>query len=150
MTGWRIGYLHADPELITQINKAHIAFSICTPVVSQYAALAALKGPQDCISGFRQKYLTARNLMCERLDQLDDVFEYQRPHGAYLMFPRIVREGGEDSKAFCVKMLQQIGVSTTPGEDFGPTGEGHLRLSFCVPEVMINDAFDRMEAYFKG
>jgi len=150
MTGWRIGYLHADPELITQINKAHIAFSICTPVVSQYAALAALKGPQDCISEFRQKYLTARNLMCERLDQLDDVFEYQRPHGAYLMFPRIVREGGEDSKAFCVKMLQQIGVSTTPGEDFGPTGEGHLRLSFCVPEVMINDAFDRMEAYFKG
>ena len=74
MTGWRIGYLHADQALITQIGKAHIPFAICAPVVSQYAAIAALKGPQDCVAGFREHYMTARNLMCERLDRLNSVF----------------------------------------------------------------------------
>jgi aminotransferase len=49
MTGWRIGYLHADDSLIPQIKKAHIPFAICAPVVTQYAALEALKGSQDFI-----------------------------------------------------------------------------------------------------
>ncbi|MBA7515899.1 Aspartate aminotransferase [subsurface metagenome] len=149
MTGWRIGYLHAHEELIPQINKAHIPFAICTPVVSQYAALGALKGPQDCVRNFRKKYLRARNLMCERLDKLSHVFEYQKPGGSYLMFPKIILKQGEDSKTFCEKLLREAKVSTTPGNDFGPTGQGHLRLSFCVSEDMINKAFDRMDEYFK-
>ncbi len=148
MTGWRIGYLHADERLIPEINKAHIPFAICAPVVSQYAALAALQGSQDCITKFREHYLSARNLMCERLDNLDTVFEYQKPNGAYLMFPKILIKEGEDSTAFCKKLLREAKVSTTPGIAFGPTGEGHLRLSFCVTKNEINKAFDRMEAYF--
>jgi aminotransferase len=150
MTGWRIGYLHADEELIPQITKVHIPFAICAPVVSQYAALAALKGPYDCVVKFRNKYLLARNLMCERLDDLSSIFEYKKPDGSYLMFPRIlVKEGEIDSTTFCKKLLREAKVSTTPGIAFGPTGEGHLRLSFCVSEEMINKAFDRMETYFK-
>jgi aminotransferase len=148
MTGWRIGYLVTDDEIIPQINKAHIPFAICVPVVSQYAALAALKNSQECIEEFRQKYLSARNLMCQRLDFLNSVFEYQKPGGSYLMFPKILLKEGKDSQQFCVKLLKDAKVSTTPGVDFGPTGEGHLRLSFCVPEEMINNAFDRMEKYF--
>jgi aminotransferase len=147
MTGWRIGYLHAHEELIPQINKAHIPFAICAPVASQYAALAALRGPQDCISDFRNKYESARNLMCERLDLLDSVFEYQKPSGSYLMFPKILVKEGNDSKGFCIRLLEEAGVSTTPGVDFGPTGEGHLRMSFCVPHETINKAFDRMGAF---
>jgi aminotransferase len=150
MTGWRIGYLHADEDLIPQINKVHIPFSICVPVVSQYAALAALRESQDCVKDFRQKYFSARNLMCERLDRLDSVFEYQKPGGSYLMFPRILLDEGKDSQAFCVDLLRKARVSTTPGVDFGPTGEQHLRLSFCVEDEMINTAFDRMEKYFRS
>lgn len=149
MTGWRVGYLHATEELIPQINKAHIPFSICAPVVSQYAGLAALKGSQDCVEEFKNKYLLARNLMCERLNNLDSVFEYQKPDGSYLMFPKILLKEGGNSKAFCENLLKEAKVSTTPGVDFGPTGQGHLRLSFCVPDEMINKAFDRMEGYFK-
>lgn len=149
MTGWRIGYIYAHEGLIPQINKAHIPFAICTPVVSQYAALGALQGLQDCVEEFRKKYLSARNLMCERLDKLNHVFGYQKPGGSYLMFPKILLEEGSNSKAFCEKLLRKTKVSTTPGCDFGPTGEGHLRLSFCVSEDMINKAFDRMEVYFK-
>jgi len=149
MTGWRVGYLHAAEALIPQINKAHIPFAICVPVVSQYAALAALRNPQDCVQAFRQKYLAARDLMCARLDRLESVFQYQKPGGSYLMFPRILLKEGKNSQQFCEKLLREARVSTTPGVDFGPTAEQHLRLSFCVPEDMINQAFDRMEKYFK-
>ena len=148
MTGWRIGYLHADETLIPQIKKAHIPFAICAPVVSQYAALAALKGSQDCIKQFKQHYLSARNLMCKRLDRLSSFFDYQKPGGAYLMFPKILLKEGKDSTAFCKKLLKDAKVSTTPGVAFGPTGENHLRLSFCVTEEMINKAFNRMETFF--
>ena len=149
MTGWRIGYLHADEELIPQIKKAHIPFVICAPVVSQYAAIAALKGSQDCIKEFKDHYLNTRNLMCERLDNLSSVFEYVKPDGSYLMFPKILLEEGKDSISFCKNLLTKAKVSTTPGIAFGPTGESHLRLSFCVPEETINKAFNRMENYFK-
>jgi len=149
MTGWRIGYLHTDETLIPQISKAHIPFAICATVVSQYAALAALQGSQDCIAKFREHYLSARDVMCKRLDDLASVFEYQKPKGSYLMFPKILLKEGEDSTTFCKKLLKEAKVSTTPGIAFGPTGEGHLRLSFCVPEEMINKAFDRMDRYFR-
>jgi len=149
MTGWRIGYIHADEEMISQIKKAHIPLAICAPVVSQYAAIAALKGSQDCVGEFRLHYLKARNLMCERLDMLDSVFEYNRPEGSYLMLPKILGDQGNDSITFSKNLLKEARVSTTPGIAFGPTGENHIRLSFCVPEEMINKAFDRMEKYLK-
>ena len=150
MTGWRIGYLHADASLIPQIGKAHIASCICPPVVSQYAALAALTGPQACVAEFREHYRSARDLMCNRLDRLQPVFDYQKPTGSYLMFPRILADEGRDSMGFCKKLLREARVSTTPGVAFGPTGESHLRMSFCVPETEIHKAFDRLEAYFDG
>ena len=149
MTGWRIGYLHADEELIPHITKTHIPLTICAPVVSQYAALAALKGSQECVKEFKNHYLSARNLMCKRLDNLENIFRYVKPNGSYLMFPKIVVEEGKDSTSFCKKMLREAKVSTTPGIAFGPTGESHLRLSFCVSEEEINKAFDRMDKYFK-
>lgn len=148
MTGWRIGYVLATAELVTQMLKAHIPFCICAPVVSQYAALGALRGPQDCVEEFRGKYLDLRDLTCKRLDGLSSVFEYQKPKGSYCMFPKILHKEGSDSLSFCKKLLLEGGVSTTPGVAFGPTGEGHLRITFCDSKEAINKAFDRMERYF--
>ena len=150
MTGWRIGYLHAARKLIPQIMKAHIPMAICAPVVSQYAALAALEGSQECVARFRAHYENMRNLMCDRLDRLNAYFDYQKPQGSYLMFPKILVNAGVDSFAFCKKMLLEAKVSTTPGIAFGPSGESHLRLSFCVEEATIHQAFDRMAHYFGG
>jgi len=147
MTGWRIGYLHASPEWIFQITKTHIPLAICAPVISQYAALAALLGPQDCVDEFRTHYQKMRDVMCTRLDLLPEVFSYTKPSGSYLMFPKVEREEGKDSKTFAKKLLLEAGVSTTPGIAF--KGEGHLRMSFCVPEETIHKAFDRMEAYLR-
>jgi aminotransferase len=150
MTGWRIGYLHAHQDWVAQIKKAHIPFAICAPVVSQYAALAALRGPQACVDEFRRHYRTTRDLMCQRLDALPDVFAHQKPGGSYLMFPRILLAEGRDSTSFCKRLLREARVSTTPGIAFGPTGESHLRLSFCVPEEAIHKAFDRIERFVQG
>jgi aminotransferase len=148
MTGWRIGYLHAVKEWLAQINKIHIPFCICAPVVSQYAALEALIGPQDCVAEFHRHYQTTRDLMCKRLDQIPHVFSYQKPKGSYLMFPRIELPEGQDSMTFAKKLLQEARVSTTPGIAF--KGEAHVRMSFCVPEETIHKAFDRMEQYFSS
>jgi len=147
MTGWRIGYLHAAKDWVAQISKAHIPLCICAPVVSQYAALEALKGSQACVRAFREHYQVTRDLMCERLDGLNQIFEYQKPKGSYLMFPKIKIKEGKDSMAFSKRLLRNARVSTTPGIAF--KGEGHVRMSFCVPEATINIAFDRMEKYFK-
>ena len=130
MTGWRVGYIHAAPHSIAQIKKAHIPLAICAPVVSQYAVLSALQESQDCISEFRDHYCSMRNLMCERLDQLEHVFDYQKPKGSYLMFPRIKLDEGKDSLAFAKRLLQEAHVSTTPGVAF--MNESHVRMSFCV------------------
>ena len=149
MTGWRIGYLHADKDMIAQINKAHIPFAICAPVASQYAALAALRGSQDCVWEFKDHYRKTRDLMCERLDTLSSVFSYVKPDGSYLMFPKILGKEGTNSIEFSRKLLSEARVSTTPGIAFGPTGEKHIRLSFCVPDTTVNKAFDRMERMFR-
>ena len=146
MTGWRIGYVHASKELIAQVKKAHIPFAICAPVVSQYAALGALRNSQECINDFQQHYTTTRNLMCKRLDELGHIFEYQRPKGSYLMFPKIKIEQGKDSLSFAKRLLKEARVSTTPGIAF--RGESHLRMSFCVSEKTIDKAFDRLKDFF--
>ena len=65
------------------------------------------------------------------------------------MFPRIPLEEGQDSTAFCKRLLREAEGSTTPGITFGPTGEGHLRMSFCLPHEEIDKVFDRIEAYCK-
>jgi aminotransferase len=65
------------------------------------------------------------------------------------MFPRILLDEGRDSSVFCKKLLKEGKVSTTPGIAFGPSGESHLRLSFCVTLDEINKAFDRIEARYK-
>ncbi len=148
MTGWRIGYNVASSQIMEHIMKTHTPMTICAPVVSQYAALEALKGSQDCVKEFYQHYLDWRNLMCERLDRLSHVFSYQKPLGSYNMFPKIIAKGGENSAKFCIDLLKGAKVATTPGAPFGPTGEGHLRMSFCSSKEVITEAFDRMDRYF--
>ena len=65
------------------------------------------------------------------------------------MFPRILTPEGADAQKFCVDLLHNARVSSTPGIAFGPTGQSHLRLSFCVDEPIIHKAFDRIESVFK-
>ena len=145
MSGWRIGYMALPEGLATHVLKVHDATMICAPRVSQVAAIAALSDPALPPPNFRQTLDARRQLICERLDRVPQLFSYVRPQGAYYVFPRIV--GAErDSRAFSIRLLEDVDVVVTPGAAFGPSGEGHVRMAYCVDEETINGAFDRLES----
>jgi aminotransferase len=154
MTGWRIAYLATHQKLAKKILAVHDALVTCAPVVSQYAALAALEMADSELAKYHAIYKKRRDLICRRLDNLKDVFEYQKPDSAYFVFPRIkdkiqqkiAPDGG--SNQFAIELLEKAKVATVPGAAFGPNGENHIRMCFGRSEEDINLAFDRMEKYF--
>lgn len=152
MTGWRVGYLYASAKIVTQILKVHDAFAIAAPTISQYAALTGLRningkdglGDQS-INELASALLRRRNLICQQLDKLPNLFTYQKPQGAYYVFPKIVPN--MTSMDLALKLLYEAKVITVPGNGFGPTGEGHIRLSFGGNDDDITDAMCRIEAW---
>ncbi len=168
MTGWRIAYLATHQDLAARILAVHDALVTCAPVVSQFAAQAALEMADDDVARFRNYFRKRRDLTCKRLDKLDHVFEYQKPDSAYFVFPRVKDEylkkiagklpasrtaGSETSGVggswkFAIQLLEKAKVATVPGSAFGPGGENHIRICFGRSEEDINLAFDRMEKYF--
>ena len=147
MSGWRLGYMIVPGALKRQALKVHDATLICTPRISQIAGLAALGGDGAHLAEFEAVLARRRTLICARLDRLGHVFRYSRPEGAYYVFPRIVAEH-TDSRSFALDLLDRAHVTVTPGAAFGPTGEHHVRMAYCVEDAVIETAFDRMEAYF--
>ncbi|HUJ74744.1 MAG TPA: aminotransferase class I/II-fold pyridoxal phosphate-dependent enzyme, partial [bacterium] len=150
MTGWRVGYLHSERAVVDEILKVHDSLVTCAPVISQHAAVAALRFGQESIAEFRGAYHRRRNLMLSRLDALSHIFDYQVPTGSYFVFPRVKDTVplAHDSRRLAYDLLERARVALVPGIAFGPTGESHLRLSFGREEADINAAFDRMEPYF--
>jgi aminotransferase len=147
MTGWRVGFLHSNAKLVQEILKVHDTLITCAPVASQYAALAALEGGAERWPGYCfQVYKEQRDLVCQRLDRLSKFFKYQKPQACYFMFPKILIN--KDSRTLALDILEKAKVALVPGIAFGPSGEGHLRISFARPTREINEAFDRIEKYF--
>lgn len=147
MTGWRIGFVHSDEEVIKEIVKVHDAMVTCAPVISQYAAMAALDFADADIAHFRAEYAKRRDLTMRHLDDLAQFFSYQRPNGAYFVFPKLLPK--RDSWQFAYELLEKAHVAVVPGAAFGPNGEGHLRISFGRTEEDIDRAFERIKEYFK-
>jgi aspartate/methionine/tyrosine aminotransferase len=147
MTGWRIGYMVLPEALKKEVLKVHDATIICAPRISQLAALAALSEEPVDAREYEQILWRRRSLICERLDRVAHVFQYAKPEGAYYVFPRIMAQH-EDYFEFCLRVLDAARVTLTPGSAFGPTGEHHVRMAYCVSEATIQQAFDRMEQYF--
>lgn len=149
LTGYRVGYAFADSGIIDHMLKIHDSLTICAPAISQKAAIAALKGPQNSVSEFINKLSYNRELMCKKLDRMKNIFEYQKPMGSYYIFvkykiPKI------NSFNLALKILREAHVITIPGVAFGPTGEDHIRFSFsCSPEE-INEGFRRLMKWSKN
>ena len=149
MSGWRLSYMILPEELKYEAMKVHDATMICAPRISQLAGLIALTEPSDHKQRFRTVLSDRRDLICQRLDTCSHVFDYRKPDGAYYLFPRI-RTPHHNAKTFAIDLLQNSAVAVTPGSAFGPSGEHHVRMAFCVDEATINSAFDRIEAYFSN
>ncbi len=147
MSGWRVGYMVLPAILKAEVLKVHDATMICAPRISQVAALAALTADPVHLAGFEAILARRRELICRRLDAVPHVFEYARPDGAYYVFPRIVAEHA-NSFQFCIDLLAAARVTVTPGSAFGPSGEHHVRMAYCVADEVIDQAFDRIETHF--
>ncbi len=150
MTGWRIGFVHSDASLISEILKIHDSMVTCAPVVSQYAGIAALDHAQDYIEEFKKEFLWRRNRTIELLDQLPHVFDYQKPNSSYFVFPRIkdTIKYADDSWKLAYDILEKAKVALVPGVAFGPTGESHLRIAFGYSRESIETSFERLNQYF--
>lgn len=147
MSGWRLGYMIVPEKLKREVIKVHDATIICTPRISQVAGIAALTEEPVHLREFEDALARRRALICERLDRIPHVFQYVKPEGAYYVFPRIVAEHS-DSFEFSIRLLEEAKVTVTPGSAFGPTGEHHVRMAYCVEDETIETAFDRMERHF--
>lgn len=149
MTGWRVGYVYGPADIIEQALKVQDASVICAPMISQQAALIALKNkPLKSDIDIKEALTARRDLICKRLDQLPDLFSYARPTGAYYVLARYLKTD-LNSQAFAEKLLAETSVITIPGGTFGSQGEGHIRMSFGGTEEDINEAFDRIEEWNK-
>src|SRR5262249_2032991 len=152
MTGWRVGFLHGPASLVTEVLKVHDALVTCAPVVSQYAALAALELGDVEIAAFRAEFRRRRDQVIERLDALPHAFDYQKPNASYFVFPRVkdTVPMARDSRRLAADILARARVALVPGVAFGPTGEAHLRLCYARRADDIQRAFDRLDDYFAG
>lgn len=149
LTGYRVGYAYAPEGIIDHMLKVHDALTICSPAISQKAAIAALKGPQDCVGRFIKSLSQNRDLMCRELDKMPDIFEYQKPQGAYYILARY-KKPKMNSFQLALAILKSAQVITIPGAAFGPTGENHLRFSFAGEPGNIPKGFKRLKRFFKN
>jgi aspartate/methionine/tyrosine aminotransferase len=147
MSGWRAGYAVLPAALRGEMVKIHDLTMICTPRISQVAAAAALTREPAHLDEFRAVLDRRRKLICERLDRLAHAFRYAAPEGAYYVFPRVL-DTRLNSVEFSYRLLEDIHVTVTPGSAFGPSGENHVRMAYCVEDDVINLAFDRMDRHF--
>jgi aminotransferase len=147
MSGWRLSYMILPEELKHEAIKVHDATMICAPRISQLAGIIALSQQSSHKQEFQKILLSRRNLIEQRLNKVPHVFQSQKPEGAYYVFPKIVAEH-KNSKEFALDLLFNAKVTVTPGSAFGPSGEHHVRMAYCVDEDVINLAFDRIEEYF--
>lgn len=145
MTGWRIGYVCGDPELISVMNKIHQYTIMCAPRQSQVAAIEALRGGRENgyedIEMMRESYDRRRRLMVASFRDMGlHCFE---PFGAFYVFPSI-RSTGLTSDEFCTRLLREKKVAAVPGTAFGPSGEGNIRCSYATAISNLNIALDRI------
>ena len=147
MSGWRLSYMVMPEELKEEAMKVHDATMICAPRISQLAGIVALSQEANHKQLFQQILSIRRELIVQRLNNVPHIFEYQKPEGSYYIFPKIMVEH-ESSRQFSIDLLENAKVTVTPGNAFGPSGEGHVRMAYCVDEESINKAFDRIEKYY--
>ncbi len=143
MTGWRIGYAIAPPEIARVMpHLQEFLVSHVFGVVQEAARVAILEG-EPFVEESQIRYARHRQIAVERLRRFPGV-TVPEPDGAFYVFPRF--DGLTDSFAFCERLVRERQVGLAPGSAFGLGGEGHVRLCFAVDERTLLEALDRFEA----
>jgi aspartate/methionine/tyrosine aminotransferase len=141
MTGWRVGFVVAAPAAAGQVARAQEAILSCPATPVQLGAEAALTGPQDAVVAMRGAYRRRRDLALAALDGAG--ISYVRPRGAFYVMVD-VSTSGERSTDVAAGLLRLHGVAVVPGDAFGPSGEGFVRVSLAAPDVAIETGMERL------
>jgi aspartate/methionine/tyrosine aminotransferase len=142
MTGWRMGYSIWPEKLYEYARKLAVNSYSCVNAPSQYAALAALTGPQDAVAKMVAEFDKRRKIVVEGLNKLPGV-SCATPKGAFYAFPNI-KQTGWKAKALASALLEDAGVAVIGGPDFGVLGEGYMRISYANSAANIQKALGRM------
>ena len=148
MTGWRVGYGIFPPALFAHAERLAVNSYSCVNAPTQWAALAALEGPQDDVDRMVAAFDDRRKLIVRELNAIPGV-HCADPGGAFYVFPNITGTG-IDSRTLQARLLDEVGVATLSGTSFGALGEGHLRLSYAASTEAITTAVARMKALLAG
>lgn len=141
MTGWRIGWIVAPVEVVKEINKLQTHSLTCVTSFVQKAAVEALTGPQESVGKMVNEFHTRRDLMYGLMKEIPSL-RCPRPKGAFYVFPKYDFNMRSDDLA--AYLLEKAHVAITPGSAFGPSGEGHLRLSYAASKEVITEAMGRI------
>lgn len=134
LTGARISFVVGNREIIEKFRtlRSQIDYGIFLPI--QYAAIAALTGPDDFIEEQRQQYEARNRALCGGLRKIG--WNVPDSQGTMFVWAKIP-EGYESSADFCIRLMECTGVIVTPGSAFGSEGEGYVRMALVVDEQMI-------------
>ena len=146
MTGYRIGFACAPPELTEAMMKIHQYTMMCAPVLSQKAAIEALRNGDPDVVEMKAEYELRRNFIHSTLNEIG--LPCHLPKGAFYAFP-YVGGYGLTSHDFAMQLLEEQKVACVPGTAFGPSGEGFLRCSYATDMDDIKEAMRRMGIFLK-
>jgi len=147
MTGWRIGYAFGPEWLIESMIKVVSSTTSCAPSVSQRAAVAALRLGAEMIDAMVEEFRVRRDQAHEVLEQLPGV-RVHKPGGTFYMFPDI-SQISQDSRQFALDLLKEEQVVVVPGETFGPSGNGCVRIALTVNQEVLKDALQRIQRFIR-
>ena len=144
MTGWRVGYMAGPADMMEMLTEPRHTLSINASSISQYAALAALTGPQEPIDAMMEAYAERRAWLMPALDEAG--FTYGHPGGAFYIYTN-VSSSGLPAPEFCVRLLEETGVMVFPGTMFGDESTDYIRISYLQPLPMIQEAMERITSF---
>lgn len=146
MTGWRLGYACGPAPVMKMLIKLHQYALMCAPTTAQYAATEAMNNGDEDVEKMRGEYDMRRRYIVDELNKMGlTCFE---PEGAFYVFPSI-QSTGLTSEEFCERLLKEKHVAVVPGNAFGESGEGFIRISYCYSIKHITEALKRMRAFLE-
>lgn len=147
MTGWRLGYVCAPRDIIEQMTKIHQYAIMCSPTISQYAGVEAMRNTDEEVEMMRKTYNQRRRFLLSEFKRIGiDCFE---PKGAFYVFPSI-KKFGMTSDEFATRLLESHKLAVVPGSAFGECGEGFLRISYAYSIDNLKKGIARIEAFINS
>lgn len=146
MTGWRLGYAAGPQPIISQMLKLHQYCIMSSPTTAQYAAIVAMRDCDDDILKMKNEYDERRKYIVNAFNELGlETFE---PEGAFYCFP-CIKSTGLSSEEFCERLVKEKHVAVVPGNAFGSSGEGYVRVSYSYSMEHLHEAIRRIKEFLE-